>query len=463
MKKTIFFNCLLGLAGLFFLSHVHADSLYDDFSTEGIDQTRWKQGLLVREIDPLSSKLYLEAETPAGVLMKKFPYSVQNELGLQDPNSVTSLQAEVTILETRLEGSARAYAFVGGRFYNVSPSGGQDTYLGDIYAEVSIRETGKGLEARWYVGKYRTAKAKLSDVASRSIPVTLEYGKPYVLAIEYDSSARRFTFKAGSATATFGPVGVPRKARDAVKPWKALGVTARAYAGKEKAFISATFDDVQVNGVPYEDFSTPKIDATKWVTYEYVREVTGGQFRCRARGSSGSTDTVNSYLSVRSPKSIESLQATVTLGGWEASGGARAFARLGGNFYNDGTEGKGFKGEVGAMVSIGGSGTSPKGEWSVVKFTDKEGNVEEAEVVASGEFVTPVAVGGSYTLYLQWDGSRFTFGLNDEGVAYVPDPKSIRHPARQPWRGLGCGVWFNLDGEEASVEAAFDDVVVTFR
>lgn len=462
MKKTIFLCSLIGFASLFLFSHAPAVSLYDDFSTEEIDQTRWKQGLLVREIDPLSSKLSMKAETPSGVLMKEFPYSVQNELGLRDPDSVTSLQAEVTVLETRLEGSARTYAFLGGRFYNVS-AGSHDTYLGDVYAEVSIRETGKGLEARWYIGKYRTAKAKLWDMASRALPVTIEYGKPYTLSIEFDADARRFTFKAGSAAATYGPLNVPRNPKGAVKAWKALGVTARAYRERERAFISATFDDVQVNGVPYEDFSSPRIDETKWVTYEYVREIKEGKFRCMARGSTGSTDTVNSYLSVKSPKSVEALQATVTLLGWEASGGASAFARLGGNFYNDGTEGKGFKGEIGATVTIGGSDLNPKGEWSVLRFNDKEGNIELAEVIASGEFSTPVALGDTYTLFLQWDGSRFTFILNDEEVEYVPDPKSIRRPSKQPWRGLGCGVWFNVEGQEASVEAAFDDVMVGLR
>lgn len=460
MKKTIFFNCVTGLVGLLFFSHALGMELYDDFSGAGIDKTRWKQGVLVREIDAMTSKLHLKAETPGSILMKEFPYSAHNELGIENPDSVTSLQAEVTVVESDLAGSARTYVYLGGRFYNVNASGDKDSYLGDVYAEVNIRGTSRGLEARWYIGKYRTSKSNLTDIVSRSFPITLEYGKPYILSIEFDSTARKFTFKAGSATATYGPAGVPRKARDASKPWKALGATARVYHAKESAFIWAAFDDVQVNGSPYDDFSSLRIDETKWITYDYVREISDGKFRSKVRSSTAYTDTVNSYLSAISAKSIETMQAKVTLLAYETSGGATAFARIAGNFYNDGTPGGGYTGEVGATVSIGGSDLNPKGQWSVYKFRDRDGNIELADLLASGEFSAPVVVGETYTLFLKWDGSRFLFRLDDEEAEYIPDPGSIRKRPRRIWRGAGCGIWFNLDGQEATAEALFDDVMV---
>ena len=60
--------------------------------------------------------------------------------------------------------------------------------------------------------------------------------------------------------------------------------------GKE-ATIEGFFDNVKVNGAAYDDFSGPTIDETKWLDYEFVREIDEGKLRSEVRSSTASTAT----------------------------------------------------------------------------------------------------------------------------------------------------------------------------
>ena len=166
-------------------------------------------------------------------------------------------------------------------------------------------------------------------------------------------------------------------------------------------YVSATFDNVYKNGIPYDDFSTTTIDPARWTNYEIVKEISGGKLRSKVRSSSASSSFINGFDFVN-PCSINGFQAKFTLVTYEnlSSGTAWADAIIGGWFYHDGTPGGGLTGNVMAKVSIGGPGKSPIAFWLVYRFDDETGwNFTD---LGYGEFTTPISLGTTYTL--SWVG-----------------------------------------------------------
>jgi hypothetical protein len=222
------------------------------------------------------------------------------------------------------------------------------------------------------------------------------------------------------------------------------------------------FDNVYVNGgtLVYDDFSSTTIGNTKWTTYESVREISGGKYRSKVRSSSATTSSPTSRLNLLYPSEISAIQTKVTPLTYQNDQEANARARIVGIFYNDGTPGGAYIGDVGAQVRIGGTESIPIAEWYVFTFTDSDGKC--SEIIASGAFNTSISLGNTYTLFLGWDGWQFTFKIGNEVAYYVPETGI--YPANNPWKALDTQVYYNCTdptGKEATVEALFDDVMVS--
>jgi hypothetical protein len=222
--------------------------------------------------------------------------------------------------------------------------------------------------------------------------------------------------------------------------------------------ISGTFDNVNKNGDLYDDFSSLVIDQTKWNTYEFVREISEGKLRSKVRSSTASAYSIFGSSEFQNPYGMNVLQTKVTPTIYENEQGANASARIGGVFYNDGTPGGGSLGLVGAEVFIGGTGVTPIGGWTVWTYSDWTGN--NAAVVASGTFTTPITVGNTYTLFLWWDGSQFTFKIGNESANYTPATSIL--PPYYRWKEIGTRI-FTPVGMEATIDALFDDAMVNSR
>jgi len=432
--------------------------LYDDFSGEKIDLNKWRYGEFVREIREFNGgdyKLYLQTITPNPSVMKTFPYNVRNNIGFTNPNSINSIQAQVTIIESNISGTGRTYTYLGGRFYNDGTSGGG--YAGDIWAEVSIRRASDGLSARYYIAKYITPDGTtMQDLKWGTFSTLITVGTPYILYIDYNPSINQFTFKVESETITVMPSELPPRAGPPNMPWKGLHTVSRAYNPTDTASLSATFDDVYVNSFLYDDFSSEVIDSSKWVNYEFVREIMDGKLRSGIRSSSASSYTISNRLEFIDPSLIDTISAKATLLDRQNEHDIDSVsAYIGGIYYNDGTPGGGYMGDVLASVGIGGSGINPTAGWRLSKFTDYTG--QNTETVASSLFSTPINLGDTYDLFIQWDGSKFTFKLNDE-VDYYSPITSINTP-NNPRRELTT-IIRNPGGKEGMIEALFDDVYI---
>ena len=434
--------------------------LYDDFSESEIDRSRWREGEYVREISEFASgdyRLYFKTKTPSPIVMTIFPYNTRNNLLFTDPNSVRSIQADVTISENSVTGSARTYAYIGGRFYNDGTAGGG--YAGDVWAEVDIRGSSTGLVALYYIGKYTNPEGSImSDIASGLFTTPISIGSTYTLSVEYDQIAHRFIFKVGSETLIVDSSVLPPRVKDPNMPFKGLLTVARVYNATESASISGTFDNIYKNGIPYDDFSSLIIDSDKWASYEFVREISEGKLRLKARSGLAYTSPVNNVLSFINPMAINNFETKVTLVDYQNPSGLFQVAGISGAFYNDGTPGGGHTGDVVAEVGIGGRETYPVAGWRVYKYTEPSGSAAMAVELASGLFSKPVILGNSYTLSLGWNGSTFTFTFDNEMATYTPTT-SI-NPVNISFKRLRTFIFPEPDKKEATIEALFDDVVI---
>jgi len=410
--------------------------LYDDFSGTYIDKTKWRQGELVREIDPVNQRLLMKQANPSPIVLNTYPYVDYNTLYFSDPNSVNSIQADVTILQNDITNQANTWARVGGRAYNDGTSG--EGFAGDIWVELGIRWTSTGLKGYWYVGRHTgSSSASITQLGFGYFTTVINIGTPYSLFVSYDNIINQFLFKIGDEARTFGPTDLPVPVGPPNQPAKALQTRVQINNSTSSGYISATFDNFYKNGLLYDDFSSPIIDPTKWTAYEFVREISGGKLRSRTRSSSATTSFVNNTLELLNPSSINVFQAKVTLVDYQNPKRLFAVADLSGGGYNDGTPGGGRIGDVVGQVLIGGTGTDPVAAWRVYKYTDTAGNVSTP--VASGAFTTPITLGNTYTLLLGWDGSQFTFKIGDEGAYF--SPVTAINPVNFPFKRVSvCGL-----------------------
>ena len=93
----------------------------------------------------------------------------------------------------------------------------------------------------------------------------------------------------------------------------------------------------------------------------------------------------------------------------------------------------------------------------VSRSTDAAGEVPAT--VATGTFTTPITLSNTYTLAVGWDGSRFTFRINNEEKTYAP--VTTINPPNVPWKAIGTRI-SDPAGKEATIEALFDDVVTYY-
>jgi hypothetical protein len=429
--------------------------LYDDFTGPRIDRNKWRWCEFVREIDAVNQRLISKLGSPNPNVVGTYPYSQSNWLGFPDPNSVNSIQTDVMILENAATNSAQTRARLGGRWYNDGTSG--EGMIGDIWAEVSLTGGPTGLKATWGVSRFTNADGTTwVGLGGGDFTTPISMGTTYPLYISYDSTANQLKFRVGTEEVIFGPTGLPGRVGDPKSPWKFIGTRVQIDNPTASAYISAAFDNVYRNGELYDNFSSPTIGSTKWTAYEFVREIHDGKLRSKIRSSSAYTSFVNNELQVVSPKSINTFQAKVTLLDYENPNSLFEVADISGTFFNDGTPGGGSIGDIVGQVLIGGTGTNPIAAWQVYKYTDVAGNV--AENVASGGFTTPIALGNTYTLFLSWNGSMFTFRIDDEEAHYTP-VISI-NPVHGAFKRVRTKIEPAIDKKEGTIEALFDDVMV---
>ena len=432
------------------------------FSTSSIDTKSYKQGSFAREIDPAVQKLVLKAASPNPATIVRYPYPADNNLIFNNPDSVISMQAGVSILESSIINSGHTQTSLWGTWYNDGSAG--SGFIGDIFAEIAIRESSSssGLKGRWRVCRNADLYgSRCENVGVGEFTTPISEGTSYPLGIQYDQTGNRFTFSIGSEFISFGPGGLPAWHSIPKIPVKSLGVRVLVKNADSSGFIKASFGNVLKNGAPYDNFTSVSIDPLKWAYAEGVRDTQNGKLRSQVKSNAGyaGIPIIHSTVDIAYPNRINLLKTKVTPLAYQNSGGVKTGARIYGYFYNSGTIGLLEEGshlnDVGAEVGVGGDGLTPAGMWRVWRSTNTAGTTQEE--LASGTFNTPVTLGNTYDMYLVWDGLQFVFNFAGEEDSYRPD--TAINPCGISSKGMGTYI-LDPAGREATVEASFDEFVV---
>ncbi len=213
-----------------------AMALYDDFSADLIDRTKWDQLDFARRVENGVFKSELTRFGSKG--------SGSNSINFANPDAVTGFQADVTVTAVN-NTAARPRARLVGRFYNTGAAGGGST--GEVQASMEIRESGSGLKVTYSVLVCGDANCDtvLSLAFNDTRFGTVNLGEIHTLSIAWDGK-RFFTFGFDGNTVKFdaaaAPVGGPSK-----DSFKGIGTRVTGIDGpNEGGHIKATFDNVKL-------------------------------------------------------------------------------------------------------------------------------------------------------------------------------------------------------------------------
>ncbi len=431
----------------------HPDYMVDDFYGEMIDKDKYSVWEFVRRI----KKGKLESK------LASYGTNQNNYLGLVNPGTVTSIEADVAVSEI-VDSDARLEAKLSGFFYDDVDG------VSTIYATVGIVDSGEGLKGFYSICRFPAGSSTSWNCFVYDEPVawsSLSLGDTKRLSLSWDGTTQ-FTF---GFDGNFIPVNVGTEApyaAPATSDSKSLVTDWLSLAGTStKGYISATFDNVSINGSPYDDFNAPDemIDRTKWTTWEFVREQNNGVLESAlTRYDSNGAN----YLYFADAERIKGFQADVTVND-VTNAGAFPFARLAGAFYNDGSPGGGRAGDVVATIALspdGGGGLT--GQCWITKCTGGDCNLAgEYETIYTSVLSPSLSFNTPYTLSVNWNEytNEFTFRLDDNLVSYLATlgGSSLPTVAAPPLFGKGIGTRvssIDADDEGAYISAFFDNVVV---
>ena len=173
-------------------------------------------------------------------------------------------------------------------------------------------------------------------------------------------------------------------------------------------YITATFDNVYVNGSLYEDFSAysdiSSIDTNRWNPPGDCAEIIGEAIQLDISGSVGRG---NCALSVADPASVNTIQADITVDGVSSNDAPRV--RIRGLFYFNGY------GDVSGIISVKGD----RVYYSVYEEYLSNG-IYSWKTLAEEDLMT-VTTGQTLTVSIDWDGNTLTFSAfdtNSPGTVY---------------------------------------------
>jgi hypothetical protein len=362
------------------------------------------------------------------------------------------MQADVSLISAAAENSYSIARLLGAFYNDGTPGTGQ---TGEIFAEIQlVKGTNIDPQARIVAGRCNDPDCiSYTNFTNQSLG-NIIIGAPYRLSIAWNGSL--FTFGFNNTIRTFDPKPYARIMGPPKTPYKGLNVSKHKRIGgilnrDGTGSILASFDNVYANGVFYDNFSSNRIDPNRWSYLELVREIQNGQLVSKLAAVDS---TWTNALPFQDPDTINSIQADVAVNSFETVN-ANTRARLVGRFYNDATPGGG---DITSEIRIGGSGPTPKLEYSIWRCNNTD--CTSTTSLYNGSFGDAI-FGVSYNLYIGWDGNFFTFKVNNS--SQVVDPRS-KAPVRSeypgtPYKALETRIT-NLGGGSGSISVIFDNVYI---
>ncbi len=441
-------------------------SVVDGFNGSAIDATKWLNLEIGRRINggAFESRLRGVGSAASNNMLFANPST--------DPTTAHSIQANITVTAATITaGQVRAH--VNWDIYNdgVTPGGGE---AGNVQVLVALRHNGTILQVLLDVFHCTNAACStgpdLFFNTSAFGPVSV--GETHTLSIAWSGSATHLItlgFDAAPPVVvdpTAGPNGAPVGGPPG-SPFKAIGTRVRDFNGSAiDASITATFDNVMVDGSLYDDFGSGGLNSAKWQNLEIGRAVSGGVFTSSVRrvGVNG-----GNTMNLLDTAAVSTLQADVTVTDIQNTS-ASPEARVAGGFYNNGDPANTSLGDQTGDI-LGGAGiyhdgTQLRGFFFVSRCINNSCNVPgefELLVFDDTTFGT-VDLGTTHHLSAAFDGvSRFTFSF--DGVTASVDPTGSpgfenAGPPKAVFKGLNTRIGgIGGPAEGASITATFDNFV----
>ncbi len=230
--------------------------------------------------------------------------------------------------------------------------------------------------------------------------------------------------------------------------------------------FSLVFPQISFAMVLYDDFSAPYINKNKWTEGELVREIDTVSQKFVSKLANPSPIVISSYpyvsqnsLSFSNPNSVNSIQADVAVPEYSITNLGDTRARLEGRWYNDGTSGGGYAGDIWAEVDIRGTPQGLRGWWYVGKYMGSDSST--LKQLASGYFLTSINTGETYNLYISYDSvnNQFLFKIGAEEHAFGPASLPIRAGnAANPFKAFNTRTEIDNATSSAYVSAVLDNV-----
>jgi len=457
MKRSYLHISVIALLLMFTMEAniVAAQTLLDDFSGTYLDQSKWKDIVFVREVkgDKLISKIQSSA---TNTYVRNHTHFKKNIA------SINVIQCDIVVSEATLDTGTDTVSFarINGFYYNTVGSG---NVTGDVWAGVYIGNRGNGLEAFWIVDEVLNDDMTSSNLLGEGTLIVpgLDYGLTYTVKLEYD----------GDTTFTFTVAGVSKtidtgktKMGSAITPFKALTVGAYSNGGSGSGFVSASFDNVQIDDplTAYDDFSTAPLDQTNWIDKEYIREISGGKLRLNIQAE----DERNTARITPINQDTNYLEAKIIIeSGAQIPAGRRGLVRIAGYYYNnsrDGSAGMPYDGEIGDVWVtnriVVDDNNQLRAFCSVWASDKPDGWDSNAPNIFYEDFTTAIAFDTAYTLSIEYTGTALIFKLNNETFQY--DITGIQYPVSTgQYRTLQSRVYAE-NGESGQIKVQVDDVYV---
>lgn len=481
--------------GLTATATVTVEVFFDHFDLGFLDAMKWEELEFVRKIQ--DGKLLMR--------IRSFDPSDMGNRLVANLTSFNAVKANVTVTEVD-NANAFPAAILVGSFYNIFGTNTIDDATGDVLGAIGIGHNGTDLVVVFAVLLCDDALCELQRFVhiDRTTFGTVALGTTHEPSIEWDGAV--FTFGFDGNQRVFDPTTVvdqngallaPIVSPTPGRPFLALRTQVFGLPNEiipnllpdpvQGGSITATFDDVMVNGSPFDDFASSHLDPTKWRTLEFVRKVQNGKLVSSVRQSGPLLpgEDEENELKFRIPIGPTSFQAEVMITE-VTNAGTFPFAFLSGAFYKDSTNAFGDEGDVFAFVGIGHNGTDLIVFFGVARCDD-----ENCDTITLLHFDTTtfgtVALNTLHTLLLTWDGTVFTFGFDGNTTSFDPTPQApvVAFP-RDFFRNLGTRIGGSLNsaatalavralgrtngllsplnpGEEGSITAMFENVRVFQR
>jgi hypothetical protein len=430
-------------------------ALYDDFATTALD-ARWLNLDLVREIrDGRVALTYRGGGVPG-------QYGVT--LPLASPVSVQSVQADLRLNDFGAPATEAARMRIQANLYNDGTASVGAT--GDVRAHVYIRGGNEGVDIRYHV--YRCTNDACSgraDVVPAAIVKATTLGAAHTLGIAWDGA--EIAFNVDGVIHTVDPrSAVPVGSPSPTVPGKHFEANVGMPGAGGTGFVAGDVDNVVVNGEVYDDFdgapfSGPRLAADRWASLEAVREIQGGRLVSKV-AYAGSASARN-FSSLANPQRVTAAALDLVVTDYESTGTFVQAAVLSGGFYNDGTSATDTDrtGDVGALLRVRSSNGGPLTvEFLADRCPDPACTTQQ--VFHADAFAT-INPGDVHNLFLEWDGSVFTYGITNSQLTRTFDPKPLHapvKPSRAHSKHLRTWVSANTANADGYIAVAFDNLFV---